>query len=62
MDIKLAKLLKALEVGYTSWGAVICVDDVTPDFIDIRPINDLFEQLGWELVKEGNKKNIYVKG
>jgi len=42
-------------------GAVICVDDVTPDFIDIRPINDLFEQLGWELVKEGNKKNIYQK-
>jgi len=23
MDIKLAKLLKALEVGYTSWGALM---------------------------------------
>lgn len=42
-------------------GAVIVIDDVTIDFVDIKPINELFTVLGWSLVKEGFKKNIYVK-
>ena len=42
-------------------GAVICLDDTTPDFIRIEPVNEYFEFLGWELIKEGIKKNIYVK-
>lgn len=42
-------------------GATIVLDDVTPDFIDIAPVNRLFETKGWELVKSGLKKNIYVK-
>ncbi len=42
-------------------GASICIDDCTPDFIDIVPVNALFAKLGWELYKQGAKKNIYVK-
>jgi len=42
-------------------GATIVIDDVTPDFIDIAPVNQLFESNGWELVKQGLKKNIYQK-
>lgn len=41
--------------------AVIVLDDVTPDFIDIVPVNKLFDEMGWVLYKEGQKKNIYVK-
>lgn len=42
-------------------GATIVVDDVTPDFIDIEPIKELFTQLGWELVKMGAKKGLWRK-
>jgi len=42
-------------------GATIVIDDVTEDFIDIAPVNQLFECNGWRLVKQGSKKNIYVK-
>jgi hypothetical protein len=42
-------------------GATIVLDDVTPDFIRIEPVNEYFEFLGWDLVKKGIKKNIYVK-
>src|SRR6184192_1340246 len=38
-------------------GATIVVDDVTIDFVDIAPINRMFKSIGWELVKEGLKKN-----
>lgn len=42
-------------------GATIIIDDVTPDFMDIEPINRLFDSLNWVLHKQGMKKNIYVK-
>lgn len=42
-------------------GAVIVIDDCTPDFIQIEPINELLFSLGWELYKVGVKKNIYMK-
>lgn len=42
-------------------GATIVIDDVTPDFIDIKPIQELFIQLGWEQVKIGFKKGIWKK-
>lgn len=42
-------------------GAVIVIDDCTPDFIDIEPVNQLFYLLNWELYKQGVKKNIYRK-
>lgn len=42
-------------------GAIIIIDDCTPDFIQIEPINNLLFSLGWELYKEGVKKNIYRK-
>lgn len=42
-------------------GAVICVDDVTPDFIDIKPIQELFIRLGWNEIKMGLKKGIWQK-
>lgn len=42
-------------------GATVVIDDVTPDFIDILPVNQLFESNGWKLVKQGLKKNIYQK-
>lgn len=41
--------------------ATIVIDDCTPDFIDIVPVNELLFSLGWELYKEGVKKNIYRK-
>lgn len=42
-------------------GAVIVIDDITPDFIDIKPIQKLFTMLGWEEVKLGLKKGIWKK-
>lgn len=42
-------------------GATIVIDDCTPDFIDIAPVNELFKISGWALYKEGIKKNIYQK-
>jgi len=42
-------------------GSVIVIDDVSPEYIDIKPVNELLDFLGWDLVKEGNKKNLYVK-
>lgn len=42
-------------------GATIIIDDVTPDFIDIEPIKKLFTELGWELVKMGEKKGLWRK-
>ena len=45
----------------TDSGATIVVDDVTLDFIDIEPVKNLFDELGWELVKIGNKKGIWRK-
>lgn len=42
-------------------GACICVDDVTIDFVDIRPIQELFTRLGWEQVKMGLKKGLWRK-
>lgn len=42
-------------------GSTIVIDDCTPDFIDIVPVNKLFDNMGWILYKEGQKKNIYVK-
>lgn len=42
-------------------GATIVVDDITTDFIDIVPINELFISLGWEILKQGAKKGLYRK-
>lgn len=42
-------------------GATLAVDDVTIDFVDISPVNSYYKTIGLELVKEGLKKNIYVK-
>lgn len=42
-------------------GAVICIDDVTPDFIDIKPIQKLFIELGWNEIKMGLKKGLWQK-
>lgn len=42
-------------------GAVICVDDVTIDFIDFTPVDALFVELGWKQVKIGGKKALYIK-
>lgn len=42
-------------------GSSISIDDCSIDFIDIVPINKLLNTLGWSLLKEGKKKNIYVK-
>lgn len=42
-------------------GAIIVIDDITPDFIQIEPVNDVFIQLGWKWVKRGEKKGIWQK-
>lgn len=42
-------------------GACICVDDVTIDFVDIRPIQELFDTLGWEQLRLGLKKGLWKK-
>lgn len=42
-------------------GATIVIDDCTPDFIDIEPVNKLLYSLGWEMYRQGVKKNIYIK-
>ncbi len=42
-------------------GATLVLDDVTPDFIKIEPINEYFELIGLKLIKTGIKKNIYQK-
>lgn len=42
-------------------GATITIDDITIDFIDIKPINELLISLGWSIVKQGAKKGIYIK-
>jgi len=42
-------------------GATICVDDVTEDFVDIKPVQKLFKQLGWTEVKMGLKKGLWQK-
>ena len=42
-------------------GAVICVDDVTIDFFDIKPIQKLFTELGWVEIKMGFKKGLWAK-
>lgn len=42
-------------------GATIVVDDVTIDFIDIKPIQELFNKLGWEEIKMGLKKGLWKK-
>lgn len=42
-------------------GATIIVDDITIDFIDIKPVNELFIKLGWTILKQGAKKGLYQK-
>lgn len=42
-------------------GAVIVIDDITLDFINIEPVKQLFVSLGWEEVKLGLKKGIWQK-
>lgn len=42
-------------------GATIVVDDVTIDFVDIKPIQKLFTELGWNEIKMGNKKGLWQK-
>lgn len=42
-------------------GATIVIDDVTIDFVDIRPIQNLFIELGWEQIKLSIKKGIWQK-
>lgn len=45
----------------TRKGAVIVIDDVSEDFIDIKPIDEWMSRWGWIKIKEGNKKAIYQK-
>ncbi len=45
----------------TDSGATIVIDDITIDFIDIKPIQKLFKELGWKEVKLGVKKGIWQK-
>lgn len=45
----------------TNSGAIIVIDDITPDFIDIKPINELLVFLGWNILKQGAKKGLYQK-
>lgn len=42
-------------------GACIVIDDVTIDFIDIKPIQALFIQLGWKELHMGLKKGLWQK-
>lgn len=42
-------------------GAIQILDDITIDFMDIVPINKLFIELGWEILKQGAKKGVYRK-
>lgn len=42
-------------------GATIIIDDITPDFIKIEPINELLISLGWNIIKQGAKKGLYQK-
>lgn len=42
-------------------GGVIILDDCTEDFINIEPVNEYFKSIGFELFKQGVKKNMYVK-
>ena len=42
-------------------GSTIVLDDITEDFIDIKPINELFISLGWAILKQGIKKGLYQK-
>lgn len=42
-------------------GAVICVDDCSEDFINVENLKNLFEFNGWELLKIGFKKGLWIK-
>lgn len=42
-------------------GACIAIDDVTIDFVDIKPIQQLFIELGWAEIKMGLKKGLWRK-
>lgn len=42
-------------------GGTLVIDDITPDFILIEPVNDLLVSLGWEILKQGSKKGLYRK-
>lgn len=42
-------------------GSTIVIDDITPDFFDIVPINELLTSLGWSILKQGLKKGLYQK-
>lgn len=42
-------------------SSTICIDDITPDFIRIEPIEQLFTELGWEYVIKGEKKGLWIK-
>lgn len=40
-------------------GAIICIDDITPDFMDIEAIEISFPN--WRCIKKGNKKGLWIK-
>lgn len=42
-------------------GSIIVIDDITIDFLDIKPINNLFISLDWSILKQGLKKGVYQK-
>lgn len=42
-------------------GATLVIDDISPDFVDMEPIDARLIELGWEQLKIGNKKALYVK-
>lgn len=42
-------------------GAVVVIDDITPDFLHLPPVQGLFNVLGWEEIKLGYKKGIWKK-
>ncbi len=42
-------------------NAVICIDDVTIDFMDIVPIEKVLVEQGFEMIQTGLKKALYQK-
>lgn len=42
-------------------GAMLVIDDISIDFVNIDPINDYLISLGWEILKQGGKKGLYKK-
>lgn len=42
-------------------GACIVIDDISPDFVDLEPVEKYLFHWGFELIDKGNKKALYQK-